>query len=64
MLIQPEYKHAEITERIISAFYTVYNTLGYGFLEKVCVNALRLELRGLGLQAVQEVGSVFTTMVR
>jgi hypothetical protein len=31
----PEYRHAEITEQIIRAFYTVYNTLGYGFLEKV-----------------------------
>ena len=28
-------KHEEITARIIRAFYTVYNTLGYGFLEKV-----------------------------
>jgi GxxExxY protein len=54
MLIQPEYKHAEITQRIISAFYTVYNALGYGFLEKVYVNALRLELRKSGLQVVQE----------
>jgi len=31
----PEYRHAEVTEQIIRAFYTVYNTLGYGFLEKV-----------------------------
>ena len=28
-------KHQEITEQIIKAFYNVYNTLGYGFLEKV-----------------------------
>ena len=27
--------HEKITERIISAYYKVYNTLGYGFLEKV-----------------------------
>jgi hypothetical protein len=29
------YKHSELTEQIIGAFYAVYNTLGYGFLEKV-----------------------------
>jgi len=29
------YKHTNITELIIKAFYKVYNTLGYGFLEKV-----------------------------
>ena len=27
------YKHAEITDKVIAAFYKVYNTLGYGFLE-------------------------------
>jgi len=31
-------KHEEITEKIIQAFYKVYNTLGYGFLEKVYLN--------------------------
>ena len=45
----PEYKYAEVTEQIIRAFYTVYNTLGYGFLEKVYVKALLLELKKLGL---------------
>jgi GxxExxY protein len=54
--MQPEYKHTEITQQIINGFYAVYNTLGYGFLERVYVNALMLELRRLGLQAVQEVG--------
>jgi GxxExxY protein len=37
-------KHEDLTERIIRAFYKVYNTLGYGFLEKVYENALYLEL--------------------
>jgi len=27
--------HEEITETIIKSFYTVYNKLGYGFLERV-----------------------------
>ena len=41
----------ELTGLIIKAFYTVYNTLGYGFLEKVYENALAVELRRLGLAA-------------
>jgi GxxExxY protein len=48
------YKHSEITEQIIAAFYTVYNTLGYGFLEKVFENALVIELRRRGLRVVQQ----------
>ena len=34
------YKHKELTSQIIKAFYDVYNTLGYGLLEKVYQNAL------------------------
>jgi GxxExxY protein len=43
------YKHSEITEKIIKAFFKVYNTLGYGFLEKVYENALFIELVSMGL---------------
>jgi GxxExxY protein len=43
------YKHSEITEKVIKAFYKVYNTLGYGFLEKVYENALFVELDAIGL---------------
>jgi threonine synthase len=32
------YKHVEITDLILKAFYRVYNQLGYGFLEKVYEN--------------------------
>jgi GxxExxY protein len=42
--------HKEITDAIINAFYTVYNTLGYGFLEKVYENSLAYELSKRGLQ--------------
>jgi len=38
------YQHRELTDAIICCFYTVYNTLGFGFLEKVYENALLLEL--------------------
>ena len=46
--------YADLTEQILQAFYTVYNTLGYGFLEKVYENALALELRRLGLNVKQQ----------
>jgi GxxExxY protein len=39
------YKHSEFTEQIIGAFYTVYSSLGYGFLENVYVKALMIELK-------------------
>jgi len=42
--------HKEITEKIIKAYYKVYNTLGYGFLEKVYENAMAIELRKMGLE--------------
>ena len=47
-------KHEEITEKIIQAFYKVYNTLGYGFLEKVYLNAMFIELTAMGLRAEKE----------
>jgi GxxExxY protein len=50
----PKYKHQELTEKVIVAFYTVYNTLGYGFLEKVYENALAVELRKRGLNVCQQ----------
>lgn len=43
------YKHSETTDLIIKCFYKVYNTLGYGFLERVYANAMFLELRKCGL---------------
>ena len=44
------YLHSDKTSLIIKAFYKVYNTLGYGFLEKVYQNALLIELSNLGLK--------------
>lgn len=40
--------HVETTESIIKCFYKVYNTLKYGFLEKVYENALKNELEKTG----------------
>jgi GxxExxY protein len=44
----------EITKRIIGCAYTVANSLGAGFLEKVYENALAHEIRKLGLGSRQQ----------
>ena len=49
-----EGRHSDLTEKVIGAFYKVYNALGYGFSEKVYENALALELRQLGLLVEQQ----------
>ena len=46
--------HANITEKIIKAFYKVNNTLGFGFLEKVYENAMAIELRKMGCKVLQQ----------
>jgi len=43
-----KYLLTEKTEKIIKCFYETYNTLGYGFLEKVYENALLKELAANG----------------
>lgn len=40
----------ELTNKIIKCFYKVYNTLGFGFLEKVYEKALFIELNKIGLK--------------
>jgi GxxExxY protein len=45
----------ELTESIIGAFYEVYNTLGFGFLEHIYVMALERELRSRGHHVAREV---------
>jgi GxxExxY protein len=46
--------HKEITGKIIEAFYKVNNTLGYGFLEMVYENAMKIELIRMGLKVGQQ----------
>lgn len=46
--------HSELTEKIIKAFYKVYNTLGYGFLEKVYENVLVVELKKMRFHISQQ----------
>jgi GxxExxY protein len=45
-----ELLHKELTDKIIKAFYDVYNELGFGFLERVYQNSLFLELKARGFQ--------------
>lgn len=44
-----------LTRSIIAAFFEVYNTLGYGFLESVYAEALARELRRRGHRVEREV---------
>jgi GxxExxY protein len=45
-----KYKHKELTDKIIQAFYYVYNELGFGFLENVYQNAFYFELQNKGFK--------------
>jgi GxxExxY protein len=46
----------QISEKVIGCAFTVSNTLGAGFLEKVYENALAHELRKAGLHVEQQRG--------
>ena len=50
-----ELLHGDITGEIISAFYAVYNELGYGFLEAIYVRALAIELFQRRMNVAREV---------
>lgn len=63
-----DYLYKKETDGIIAAFYEVYNTLGYGFLERVYQNALYIELlsRGFKCEAQlkgKEVGVYYADIV-
>ena len=46
----------KLTYSIIGAFFEVYNTLGFGFLEHIYVLALERELRARGHTVARELG--------
>lgn len=46
--------YEEISDKILGCFYKVYNSLGFGFLEKVYENALLHELKKLDLDVTQQ----------
>ena len=41
--------HSELTEKIIACAYTVYNKMGYGYLESVYERCMLIELADIGL---------------
>ena len=43
--------HSELTEKIIACAYTVYNKMGYGYLESVYERCMLIELADIGLNA-------------
>ena len=43
-----------LTHKVIGCAYKVHNTLGFGFLEKVYENALKLELKKHGIHVHQQ----------
>ncbi len=49
-----ELLHKDITDKVIQAFYKVYNELGFGFLEKVYENAMYLELLKMGMRVEKQ----------
>ena len=48
------FKHTDVTDKILGGFYNVYRVLGHGFLEKIYVNALRIELERSGLKVAYQ----------
>jgi GxxExxY protein len=50
-----EFLHKDLSQKIIGLFYDVYNTLGYGFLEKVYENAFLYELKDHGFSVDSQV---------
>jgi GxxExxY protein len=53
--VDNNFKYSELTDTVIGVFYDVYNELGFGFLESVYRNALRLALLEKGLTIEEEV---------
>jgi GxxExxY protein len=50
-----EYKHADITQKIIGASFEVHKFLGNGFQEVIYQRALAYEMRTAGLEFAREI---------
>ncbi len=53
-MIKEQYKHSEITEKIIGCAMKVHRTLGNGFQEVIYQRALAIEMRRQGLDFQRE----------
>jgi GxxExxY protein len=49
------FKHGETTQKIIGAFFEVYNELGHGFLESVYEKSLEVALTSLNLKVCRQI---------
>jgi GxxExxY protein len=50
-----QFKHKELTEKVIGVYFDVYNELGFGFLESVYHKSMLIALREAGLTAETQV---------
>jgi GxxExxY protein len=50
-----QFRHLNITRRIVGVFFEVYGELGYGFLESIYCAAMTIALREAGLQVEPEI---------
>lgn len=59
---ESKYKYGEISNKIIQAFYQVYNEIGYGFENEIYINALYLAFKNLNLNSEKnrEIEILFT----
>jgi hypothetical protein len=55
-------KHRALTEKIIGAFYDVYNELGHGFLEVIYERALAIALARSGMKVEGQVPEWFRSV--
>jgi|SRR3989339_199100 len=53
-MIKEEYKHSELTSKIIKCAMTVHSTLGNGFQEVIYQRALEIEMRLEGIDFKRE----------
>jgi len=49
------FNYKETTDKIIKAFYDVYNELGHGFLESVYERSLEIALNSFGLKVCRQI---------
>jgi GxxExxY protein len=52
-----ERKHWDLCHQIVGIFYSVYNELGYGFLEAVYEEALYIGLTEVGLSVARQIAT-------
>ena len=50
-----EFKHRELSKKVIGVFYEVYNELGHGFIESVYHKSMVIALKTAGLEVCSPV---------